>query len=124
MEDADLTGPLEKRLGRWLLDRLVATAVRYGHPFAVVLVRTRDADATAERLAGVLRGADVLVDWAPGELLALLPDTPPDGASIALGRLMDAAPEADLTAVSWQGDLADDLLDRVVRGLGAVTPTR
>jgi hypothetical protein len=120
----DLTGPLEPRLGRWLLDRLVATAVRYGHPFAIVLARSPERDGTAERLGGVLRGADVLVDWAPGELLALLPDTPPDGASIALARLQDAAPEAELTGVSWQGDLADDLLARVASGLGAVTPTR
>jgi hypothetical protein len=120
----DLTGPLEPRTGRWLLDRLVATAVRYGHPLAVVLARTQDSPGTAERLAHVLRGADVLVDWAPGELLVLLPDTPPDGASIALARLQEVAPEAELTAVSWQGDLADDLLDRLARGLGAVTPTR
>ena len=124
MEDADLTAPLEQRLGRCLLDRLVATGVRYGHPFAVVLARTEDPGATTERLAAVLRGADVLVDWAPGELLVLLPDTPPDGAGIALGRLRDTAPEAELTGVSWQGDLADDLLDRLARGLGAVTPTR
>jgi hypothetical protein len=124
MDDADLTGPLEKRLARWLLDRLVATGVRYGHPFAVVLARTDDPVATADRLAAVLRGADVVIDWGPGELLALLPDTPPEGASIALARLEDAAPEAELTAVSWQGDLADDLLARVTRGLGAVTPTR
>jgi hypothetical protein len=98
--------------------------VRYGHPFAVVRARTDDAGTTAERLGRVLRGADVLVDWAPGELLALLPDTPPDGASIALARLQDAAPEAELTAVCWQGDLAADLLDRVACGLGAVTPAR
>jgi hypothetical protein len=124
MDDTDLTGPLDKRLGRWLLDRLVATGVRYGHPFAVVLARTRHAEDTAERLAGVLRGADVLVDWAPGELLALLPDTPPEGASIALARLQDADPRAEITAVCWRGDLAEDLLDRVVTGLGAVTPTR
>ena len=102
----------------------MATAVRYGHPFAIVLARTPRAADTAESLARVLRGADVLVDWAPGELLALLPDTPPDGACIALGRLQDAAPEAELTAVTWQGDVADDLLDRLARGLGAVTPTR
>jgi hypothetical protein len=118
----DLTGPLEPRLGRWMLDRLVATAVRYAHPFAVVLARTPVPDATAERLAGVLRGADVIVAWAPYELLVLLPDTPADGAGPALTRLVEAAPEAELSAVTWDGDLADDLLDRLERGLGLVTP--
>ena len=33
MDDLSLIGPIEPRLGRWMLDRLVATPVRYGHPF-------------------------------------------------------------------------------------------
>jgi hypothetical protein len=122
MAPIPLTGPLEARLGRWLLDRLVATAVRYGHPFAVVLARTPDPAGTAERFGTVLRGADVVVEWGPGELLLLLPDTGPDGAARAADRLGDAAPEAWLSAVTWSGDLADDLLERAKSGLGAVTP--
>jgi hypothetical protein len=121
MDSIPITGPIPERLGRWLLDRLVATAVRYGHPFVVVLVRTMDDAGTAERLARVLRGADVIVDWAPGELVLLLPDTGAEGAARAAGRLRTAAPEAHLAAVTWNGDLAQDLLDRAANGLGTIT---
>jgi hypothetical protein len=114
-------GPLEPRLGRWLLDRLVTTAVRYGHPFAIVLARTPEPDATAGRFAAVLRGADVVIDWE-GSLLVLLPDTGADGTARALERLGQAAPEATLSGVTWSGDLAEDLLERAATGLGAVTP--
>lgn len=112
---------LDARLGRWLLDRLVTTAVRYGHPFAVALARTPSPPETAERLAAVLRGADLVVENAAGELLVLLPDTDAAGASIALARLREAAPEAELVAVAWEGDLAEDLLDRLAAGLGVVS---
>ena len=88
MDDLSLIGPIERRLGRWMLDRLVATAVRYGHPFALVFARTPVPDATAR----------------------------------ALTRLGDAAPEAELSGVTWNGDLADDLLERAFRGAGSVNP--
>jgi hypothetical protein len=120
MDPIPLIGPVDARLGRWMLDRQVAAAVRYGHPFVVVLVRTPEPGATAERLAAVLRGADVIVDWAPRELVVLLPDTDAAGASRAAARLAAAAPEVLLCAVPWNGDLAEDLLDRAARGLGAV----
>jgi hypothetical protein len=120
MDAIPSAGPIPARFGRWLLDRLVATAVRYGHPFVLVLVRTPDTAATADRLARVSRGADVVVDWQPGELLLLLPDTGAEGAARAAGRLRSAAPEAQLVAVTWQGDLAQDLLDRALNGLGTV----
>jgi hypothetical protein len=120
METIPTTGPIPDHLGRWLLDRLVATAVRYGHPFVLVLVRTPDAIGTADRLARVLRGADVIVDWQPGELVLLLPDTGVDGAARAAGRLRSAAPEAHLSAATWNGDLAQDLLERAALGLGTV----
>jgi hypothetical protein len=122
MGEHDLTGPIEPRLGRWMLERLVATGVRYGHPFAVVVARTPVPEATADRFAAVLRGADAIVRWAPYELLVLLPDTPEEGTARALGRLADAAPEAELSGVTWKGDLVDDLLERALRGAGAVTP--
>jgi hypothetical protein len=120
MDSIPTTGPVEERIGRWLLDRLVATAVRYGHPFVVVLVRSSDAARTANGLARALRGADVIIDWRPGELLLLLPDTDAQGAARAAGRLRAAAPEAQLAAVTWQGDLAQDLIERAERGLGTV----
>jgi hypothetical protein len=120
MDPIPTTGPIDARIGRWLLDRLVATAVRYGHPFVLVLVRSQDTAATADRLARVLRGADVVVDWQAGELLLLLPDTDAQGAARAAGRLRAAAPEAQLAAVTWQGDLAQDLIERAEHGLGTV----
>jgi hypothetical protein len=120
MDSIPTAGPIPDRFGRWLLDRLVATAVRYGHPFVLVLVRTPDTAGTADRLARVLRGADVVVDWQPGELLLLLPDTGAEGAARAAGRLRAAAPEAQLSAVAWNGDLSQDLLDRARHGLGTV----
>lgn len=120
MDDHALIGPIEPQLGRWLLDRLVATAVRYGHPFAVVLARTPVPDATAERFGAVLRGADAIVRWSAYELLLLLPDTPEAGTARALTRLGDAAPEAELSGVTWNGDLADDLLERAAQGAGSV----
>ena len=120
MEPIPVTGPVDARVGRWMLDRLVATAVRYGHPFVLVLVRTADTAATMERLGAVLRGADVLVEWRPGELLVLLPDTDAQGAARAAGRFRAAAPDTQLCAVAWAGDLAQDLLERAASGLGAV----
>src|SRR5690348_6295999 len=122
MDDHDLIGPIEPRLGRWMLERLVATGVRYGHPFALVVARTPVPEATADRFAAVLRGADAIVRWSAYELLVLLPDTPQAGTARALTRLGDAAPEAELSGVTWEGDLADDLLERALRGAGAVTP--
>ena len=120
MDSIPTTGPVDARIGRWLLDRLVATAVRYGHPFVVVLVRSTDAAYTADRMARVLRGADVIIDWGPGELLLLLPDTGAEGAARAAGRLRGASPEAQLAAVTWNGDLAQDLIERAASGLGLV----
>jgi hypothetical protein len=122
MDDHSLIGPIEPRLGRWMLDRLVATAVRYGHPFAIVLARTPVPDATAERFAAVLRGADAIVRWSAYELLLLLPDTPEGGTARALTRLGDAAPEAELSGVTWNGDLADDLLERAFADAGTISP--
>jgi hypothetical protein len=121
VDSIPITGPVPPRLGRWLLDRLVATAVRYGHPFVLVLVRTPDVEGTSERIARVLRGADVIVEWQHGELVLLLPDTGAEGAARAAGRLRTAAPEARLSAVAWNGDLAQDLLDRAAHGLGTLT---
>ena len=37
------------------------------------------------------------------------------------GRLRAAAPEAQLSAVAWNGDLAQDLIERAARGLGTVS---
>jgi len=67
----DLIGPLPAPLGRWMLRRLVAGGVRYGHDFAILLVRGAD----PAELSPLLRGADIFSSWDGGDLLALLPDT-------------------------------------------------
>jgi GGDEF domain-containing protein len=112
MDLEDLIGPLAPPLGRWMLRRMVAGAVRYGHEFSVLLIRGADPD----ELAPVLRGVDLLAHWDGGDLLALLPDTDRAGADTAAERVR-AATEARVGAVHWGGDLAGDLVERVVRAL-------
>jgi hypothetical protein len=110
----DLIGPLPAPLGRWMLRRLVAAGVRYGHDFAILLVRGADpAD-----LAPLLRGADIFSSWDGGDLLALLPDTDRAGAARVAERVRDVT-GANVGAAHWGGDLAEDLLERAVRALDA-----
>jgi hypothetical protein len=108
----DLIGPLPAPLGRWLLRRMVAAGVRYGHEFSVLLVRGAEPD----ELAAVLRGADVLAEWDQGTLLALLPDTDRDGAARVATRVREAT-GARAGAAHWGGDIAEDLLTRAARAL-------
>ena len=114
MDLDDLIGPLPAPLGRWMLRRMVAAGVRYGHEFAVLRVHGAEPDA----LAAVLRGADVFSRWDDGDLLALLPDTDRDGAVIVAERVRTAT-GARVGAAHWGGDLAEDLLARVERSLAA-----
>ncbi len=114
MDLDDLIGPLPAPLGRWLLRRMVAAGVRYGHHFAVLRVR----GAEPARLAAVLRGADVFASWEDGDLLALLPDTDREGAARVADRVREAT-GAQVGAAHWGGDLAEDLLERVTRALAA-----
>src|SRR4029079_9944165 len=102
-----------------MLRRLVAGGVRYGHEFAILLVRGADpAD-----LAPVLRGAGVLPNWDNGDLLALLPDTDRAGAAVVADRVREAT-GALVGGAHWGGDLAEDLLDRATRSLGADAQAR
>jgi hypothetical protein len=107
--------------GIWMLERLVAGAVRYGHDLAVVHLAVSDEveDPTlAARLGAALRGADALIRWEPRVYVALLPDTGAEGAAVAAARLREAA--ASCVAVGfahWQGDTAPDLLERSARAL-------
>jgi hypothetical protein len=114
MDLDDLIGPLPPPLGRWLLRRLVAGGVRYGHEFAVMFVRGAEPD----RLAAVLRGADVFSEWDTGDLLALLPDTDRAGAARAADRVREAT-GGQVGAAHWGGDILEDLLDRAARALEA-----
>jgi hypothetical protein len=110
----DLIGPLPAPLGRWMLRRLVASGVRYGREFAVLLIRGADADL----LGGVLRGADIFSYWDHGDLLALLPDTDRAGVQRVADRVREAT-GASVGAAHWGGDLAEDLLERAGRALEA-----
>ena len=110
----DLIGPLPAPLGRWMLRRMVASGIRYGHEFAVLLVR----DAEPAMLAGVLRGADIFSHWDDGDLLALLPDTDRAGAAHVADRVREAT-GASVGAANWGGDVAEDLLERAERALAA-----
>jgi hypothetical protein len=115
MDLDDLIGPLPAPLGRWLLRRMVAGGVRYGHDFSVLLVR----GAEPYRLAAVLRGADVFSEWDnDGDLLALLPDTDRAGAARAADRVREAT-GASVGAAHWGGDILEDMLDRAMRALDA-----
>jgi hypothetical protein len=110
----DLIGPLPAPLGRWLLRRMIASGVRYGRGFAIMLVRGADPDG----LAAVLRGADVFAAYDGGDLLALLPDTDEIGADRAADRVR-LATGACVGAAHWCGDIAEDLLARATRALAA-----
>ena len=110
----DLIGPLPAPLGRWMLRRLVASGIRYGHEFAILLVRGAEPAA----LAAVLRGADIFSTWDGGDLLALLPDTDRAGVARVADRLREQT-GAHVGAAHWGGDLAEDLLERAVAALEA-----
>ena len=115
MDLDDLIGPLPAPLGRWMLRRMVASGVRYGHEFVVLLVRGAEPDA----LAGVLRGADVYAYWDDAsDLLALLPDTDRTGGARVAERVREATGAA-VGAAHWGGDLAEDLVERAERALAA-----
>ena len=114
MDLEDLIGPLPAPLGRWMLRRMVASGVRYGHEFAVLLVRGADPAV----LGGVLRGADIFAHTDEGDLLALLPDTDHAGAARVADRVRETTGAA-VGAAHWGGDLADDLLERAARALEA-----
>ena len=109
-----LIGPLPSPLGAWMLRRMVASGVRYGHEFAVLLVR----DADPAVVGGVLRGADIFADWDEGDLLVLLPDTDRAGGARVADRVREAT-GAGVGAAHWGGDLAEDVIERAERALAA-----
>ena len=111
MDLDDLIGPLPAPLGRWMLRRMVASGVRYGHDFVVLIVRGADPD----ELAAVLRGADVVALWDE-DLLVLLPDTDRAGGSRVAERVREAT-GAVVGVAHWGGDLAEDLIERAERAL-------
>jgi hypothetical protein len=107
--------------GIWMLERLVAGAVRYGHELSVAHIAVgpeADDPTFAARIGAVLRGADALVRWEPGVFVALMPDTGASGAAVAVQRLRTAAgADVAIGFADWHGDTAPDLLDRSARAL-------
>ncbi len=110
MDLDDLIGPLPAPLGRWMLRRMVASGVRYGHEFMVLLVRGADPAV----LGGVLRGADVFAHWDDGDLLALLPDTDRAGGARVAARVREVT-GASVGAPPRGGDQAEDHIERAER---------
>jgi hypothetical protein len=113
MDLDDLIGPLPAPLGRWMLRRMVAAGVRYGHEFVVLVAR----GAKPEALSAALRGADVVALWDE-DLLVLLPDTDRAGGERVAARVREATGAA-VGAAHWGGDLAEDLVERAERALAA-----
>lgn len=111
MDLEDLIGPLPAPLGRWMLRRLVAAGVRYGHEFVVLIVR----GAAPEAVDAELRGADVVAHWDE-DLLVLLPDTDRAGGARVAERVREAT-GASVGVAHWGGDLAEDLIERAERAL-------
>ena len=114
MDLDDLIGPLPAPLGRWMLRRMVASGVRYGHEF----VRA----ARPRRRAGRARGRAArrrrLRPLGRGDLLALLPDTDRAGGARVADRVRETTGAA-VGAAHWGGDLAEDLVERAERALAA-----
>jgi diguanylate cyclase (GGDEF)-like protein len=101
-----LTRAYNRRVGEEMLVQQFVTSVRAKTPFAVAFVdldnfksindrygheegdnTLRNASAALRR---VLRRGDVLVRWGGEEFLALMPNTDPEGAKIAIMRLREA----------------------------------
>ena len=98
-----LTGAFSRRIGEELLRLQFAHAQRSEHPLAVVFFDLDNFKAindrfghdegdrvlrdASEAIRGMLRQSDVLVRWGGEEFLVIMPNTPRDGAVIAVDRL-------------------------------------
>ena len=114
MDLDDLIGPLPAPLGRWMLRRMVAAGVRYGHEFALLLVR----GAEPGTLAGVLRGADVFAQWDEATCSRCCRTPTALGGARVADRVREETGAA-VGAAHWGGDLAEDLVERAERALAA-----
>ncbi len=101
-----LTRAYNRRVGEELLVQHFLTAHRAGTPFSLAFVDLdnfksindryghEEGDntlrAAAAALRRVLRRGDVLIRWGGEEFLALMPNTDPEGARIAITRLREA----------------------------------
>jgi diguanylate cyclase (GGDEF)-like protein len=142
----ELTGLANRRHGESQLEREIALAVRKGHDLGLVRVDIdhfktindehghhagdRVLTEVARRLAGAVRGGDLLARWGGDEFVAILPATDRAGVLRAAERLRAAVDDSAVgveevaTPVTvsvgwahWMGDTAGDLLARADRAL-------
>jgi hypothetical protein len=115
---------LDRDAARYVLERLIGEWRRYGRLFAIVRLQLPDDQVAPalERLRAVLRDADVVASWAPGELLVLLPETGAAGADAAAERLQAAVRDIPVLAGSahWTGGSPEGLISRA--GWAAARP--
>jgi hypothetical protein len=107
---------LDPQALRYVLDRMIGEARRYGHSFSVVhmLLPEEDVVAGVPRLRRALRDADVLGRWTDEALVALLPATDLDGAEYVAQRLRETVREIPMLsgAAEWSGETPQELLRR------------
>ena len=98
-----LTGAFSRRIGEELLRLQFAHAQRSEHPLAVIFVDLdnfksindrfghdqgdKQLGRAAEAIRAMLRQSDVLVRWGGEEFVVIMPNTPREGALIAVERL-------------------------------------
>lgn len=101
-----LTGAFSRRIGEELLKLQVAHAERTAQPLTVIFVDLDDFKAVNDRhgheegdrvlrhaantIRSLLRQSDALIRWGGEEFLVVMPDTPVEGAMIAVERMRRA----------------------------------
>ncbi len=117
MELDDLIGPLPAPLGRWLLRRMVAGAVRYGHEFAILRVRGARAGRCSRSSCAAptssRTGSSATTSRCCPTRTASAPSAPRSGSAAETGALVGVA--------CWSGDIAEDLIARATRDMAAPT---
>ncbi|PWC89120.1 diguanylate cyclase [Azospirillum sp. TSH100] len=127
-----LTGAFSRRIGEELLKLQVAHAERTGQPLTVIFVDLDDFKAVNDRhgheegdrvlrhaantIRSLLRQSDALIRWGGEEFLVVMPDTPVNGAMIAVERMRRAGfgkrPDSTLQTASI--GIAEQTADRPI----------
>ena len=125
-----LTGAFSRRIGEELLKLQVAHAERTAQPLSAIFVDLDDFKAVNDRygheegdrvlrhaantIRSLLRQSDALVRWGGEEFLVVMPDTPAEGAMIAVERMRRAGfgkrPDGSLQTASI--GIAEQTADR------------
>jgi len=134
----ELTGAYNVEHFRDHMTRELGKGKRYDHPTSLILVdieglETKPQDVqddvlirTAGFLVSSIRNVDVIFRTSAHRFVALLPETPPDGADVAASRLREASPDVTarvafpvsirFTPIGWRGSEApaiEEILERV-----------